>query len=147
MLKSDPMEASLRSARRSRSCWRSGPYLKKPNFYGSQRAFDAGAPHDGHWLEQRADVLTLHCRIHGRMYRLDQLSNGNGQRYDDGMLTVRVDSAGAMKLDADSPPPHAPHVLDVGRYHAIATLLRGITDSTRVHAVNTPLLAAASQSR
>ena len=58
------------------------------------------------------------------------------------MLIVRVDSNGAMALDAASSRPHAPHVLDVGRYHAIATLLRGITDATRVHAVNTPLLAA-----
>ena len=36
----------------------------------------------------------------------------------------------------------APHVLDVGRFHALATLLRGITDRTRVHAVNVALLAA-----
>jgi putative selenate reductase len=122
-----------------------GPYLKKPNFYGSRRAFDAGAPHDGYWLERSVEALTLHCRILGRLYRLEQFANGDGQRYDDGMLTVRVDSRGAMSLDVDSPAPHAPHVLDVGRYHAIATLLRGITDVTRIHAVNTPLLAAASQ--
>jgi hypothetical protein len=80
------------------------------------------------------------------MHRLKQLSNGDGQQYDDGMLTVRVDTSGAMTLHADSSRPHAPHVLDVGRYHAIATLLRGIIDSTRVHAVNTPLLAAESHS-
>jgi putative selenate reductase len=118
-----------------------GPYLKKPNFYGSRRAFDAGAPHDGYWLEHSDGVLTLHCRIQGRMFRLEQLSDG-GHRYEDGMLIVHVDSNGAMSLDAASSRPHAPHVLDVGRYHAIATLLRGITDATRVHAVNTPLLAA-----
>jgi hypothetical protein len=116
--------------------------LKKPNFYGSRRAFDVGAPHDGYWLEQSAGVLTLHCRIQGRTFRLEQLSDGVGHRYDDGMLIVHVDSNGAMTLDANSPRPHAPHALDVGRYHAIATLLRGITDATRVHAVNTPLLAS-----
>lgn len=118
-----------------------GPYLKKPNFYGSRRAFEAGAPHDGYLLEQSAASLKLVCRIQGRTYQLEQFANGDGHRYDDGMLVIIVASDGSMTLDPASSPPHAPHVLDVGRYHAIATLLRGITDPTRVHAVNTPLLA------
>jgi putative selenate reductase len=119
-----------------------GPYLKKPNFYGSRRAFDAGTPHDGYLLEQTSAAIMLHCRIQGRMYRLEQLANGEGYRYDDGMLVVCVNADGSIVPDDASAPPHPPHVVDVGRFHAIATLLRGITDPTRVHAVNTPLLAA-----
>jgi putative selenate reductase len=124
-----------------------GPYLKKPNFYGSRRAFDAGAPHDGCLLEQTATSLVLLCRIQGRLYRLEQFYNGDGHRYDDGMLAVRVHADGAIDLDAAAAPPHAPHIVDVGRFHAIATLLRGITDPTRVHAVNAPILAAAEEMR
>jgi hypothetical protein len=117
-----------------------GPYLKKPNFYGSRRAFEAGAPHDGYVLERSPAALVLLCRIQGRYYRLEQLANGEGYRYDDGTLSVRVDTDGVMALDGVSPRPHA---IDVGRFHAIATLLRGITDPTRIHAVNTPLLSNA----
>jgi putative selenate reductase len=123
-----------------------GPYLKKPNFYGSRRAFDAGAPYDGYLMEQMLDAEVLLCRIQGRTYRLERFADGDGYRYDDGMLIVRVHADGSIKLDDTSAPPHAPHVVDIGRFHAIATLLRGITDPTRVHAVNTPLLAARDES-
>jgi putative selenate reductase len=122
-----------------------GPYLKKPNFYGSRRAFEAGAPHDGYVLESSPTALVLVCRIQGRHYRLERLSDGDGFRYEDGVLTVRVNSEGAATLDSNSSPPREPHVIDFGRFHAIATLLQGITDPTRVHAVNTPLLAAVGQ--
>jgi putative selenate reductase len=118
-----------------------GPYLKKPNFYGSRRAFDAGEPHDGYFLERLPTALVLHGRIQGRAYRLEQPSNGDDPRYHDGPFSMRVSASGEITFDAASPPPHAPHVIDIGRYLAIATLLRGVTDRTRVHAVNTPLLA------
>jgi putative selenate reductase len=120
-----------------------GPYLKKPNFYGSRRAFEAGAPHDGYLLERSNDSLTLVCRIQARTYTLEQFADGGERRYDDGMLAVRVAADGAFSLDRDLSPPHATHTLDVGRYHAINTLLRGITNSARVHPVNVPLLSAA----
>jgi putative selenate reductase len=116
-----------------------GPYLKKPNFYGSREAFEAGAPHDGFVLESTSDRLALVGRIDGRNYRYEQLEKGDGSRYDDGAVTVRINRNGAFALESASPAD--PHVVDVGRYHALATLLRGITDVTRVHAVNTPLLA------
>jgi hypothetical protein len=116
--------------------------LKKPNFYGSRQAFDAGAPHDGYVLERSNGSLKLVCRIQSRIYTLEQFDGGE-QRYSDGMLAVRVSAGGGFRLDADALPPHATHTLDVGRYHAIRTLLRGITDSTRVHAVNVPLLSEA----
>ncbi len=32
-----------------------GPYLKKPNFYGSRKAFEAGSPHDGFYLRAHID--------------------------------------------------------------------------------------------
>jgi putative selenate reductase len=118
-----------------------GPYLKKPNFYGSRRAFDAGVPHDGYLLENSDATLSLICRIQGRVYYLEQLPDGGGHRYNAGRLTVRVAENNVFTLDRDSAPPHAPHTLDVGRYHAVATLLRGIIDPTRIHAVNTPMLA------
>ncbi|MEX0612705.1 MAG: hypothetical protein WD738_21665 [Pirellulales bacterium] len=115
-----------------------GPYLKKPNFYGSRRAFEAGAPHDGFLLEQSPDGLSLACRIQGRLYRLNELPSG-GYRYDDGMVTVNISSHDSISLASSR--PHSSHIVDIGRFHALVTLLRGITDRTRIHAVNTPLLS------
>ena len=65
--------------------------------------------------------------------------------YDDGIMAVRVDPDGAFLLSPSMTTTPAAHVIDMGRFHAMATLLRGITDATRVHAVNTPLLAAAGE--
>jgi putative selenate reductase len=120
-----------------------GPYLKKPNFYGSRGAFEAGTPHDGFFLESESDqTTTLTGRITGRVYQLKQLTNGDGYQYHDGIVSVQVSSDGSFSTRPMAAPPQVTHQLDVGRFHALATLLRGITDPTRVHAINTPLLAA-----
>ncbi len=121
-----------------------GPYLKKPNFYGSRRAFEAGAPHDGFLLESTPGALSIVCRISGHNYRLDELANGDGHRYFDGVTALRVSANGCITLDSRAFVPDDVHWIDVGRFHAIVALLRGITDVSRVHAVNTPLLALKS---
>jgi putative selenate reductase len=118
-----------------------GPYLKKPNFYGSEHAFEAGSPHDGFVLAGFPGSTTLIGRIAGRVYKLEQLGNGGGYSYCDDVISVRISSEGAITSDPTA-LPSTTHQLDVGRFHALATLLRGITDGTRVHAINTPRLAA-----
>ncbi len=119
-----------------------GPYLKKPNFYGSRQAFDAGAPHDGFIVERSKNAVLLTGRISGRAHELEQKSNGAGLRYHDGCVTVNVSPDGLFSPEPIDVPLQAAHVIDVGRYHALVTLLRGITDTTRIHAVNTPMFAA-----
>jgi putative selenate reductase len=116
-----------------------GPYLKKPNFYGGRRAFEAGAPHDGFLLEGAPGKLTLSGRMQARLYELAELPGG-GYRYDDGTLAFNIASNGAIELA--SPPPLSVYRVDMGRVHMLVTLLRGISNSSRVHAINTRLLAA-----
>jgi putative selenate reductase len=117
-----------------------GPYLKKPNFFGSRQAFDAAAPRDGFFLEPHPRSILLRCRIEGQTYLLEQLADGN-YRYNDGSVIVNVASDNPAELTLQHPAPARTHVVDMGRFLAIRTLLRGITDSTRVHAVNTPILS------
>jgi hypothetical protein len=92
-------------------------------------------------LEGAGDTQSLAARIGGRAYRLDLLGDGDGFRYDDGMVSVHVSQNGKFSGQSVAAPLQANHLLDVGRFHSLATLLRGITDTTRVHAVNTPILA------
>jgi putative selenate reductase len=123
-----------------------GPYLKKPNFYGSRAAFEAGAPHDGFFVESASgETTTLTGRIAGRLYELRQLTNADGYQYDDGIVEVRVSKHGSFSTNTNDAHLDSAHHLDVGRFHALATLLRGITDTTRIHAVNTPIAAASSE--
>jgi putative selenate reductase len=112
-----------------------GPYLKKPSFFGSRRAFDEGAPHDGFLLEGEPGTLSLTARINGLPYRLEQQPDGH--HYWDGTATLSITPEGAVSLVAG----RGPHCVDMGRYHALGTLLSGITEATRIHAVNTRLLA------
>jgi putative selenate reductase len=116
-----------------------GPYLKKPNFYGSRSSFEAAAPHDGFLVEQTAEGRAIYGRISGRHFRYEQNAKSDISRYDDGMVTVCIDPTTGFALDACELPSQ-PHTIDVGRLYAFATLLQGITNSRRVHAVNTPLL-------
>jgi putative selenate reductase len=116
-----------------------GPYLKKPNFFGSRQAFESAAPRDGFLLERLPDSIALRGRIDGRIYLLVQLAGGR-YRYSDGTVTLTVDSNNFTASAMDQPAPAGTHVVDMGRFLAIRTLLRGITDPARVHAVNAPLL-------
>ena len=114
-----------------------GPYLKKPSFFGSRRAFDEGAPHDGFLLEGEPGSLSLTARIDGSPFRLQQ--HPDGYHFCDGTLTLQIDDNGhVVYLEGN-----APHRVDMGRYHALRTLLVGIADPTRIHAVNTRLLTEA----
>ncbi len=117
-----------------------GPYLMKPSFFGSRQAFDDGAPHDGFLVEGQLGNLTLTARIDGQLYRLEQLPGGDS-RYDDGTVVLRGNGSGQFALDDAAPRPKAPHRMDMGRFYALATLLRGIADPERIHSVNARLLA------
>lgn len=119
-----------------------GPYLMKPNFYGSRQSFDAGAPHDGCLIEGEPGARTITCRIGGRELRLAELTASREYRYDDGVVIVIGDrKGGAVRLAPESMRSGRPHVVDMGQFHMLAALLQGVLDASRVHAVNTPWLA------
>jgi len=120
-----------------------GPYLKKPNFFGSRTAFDAAAAHDGFLLEGTAGQFTLHGRIAGQSCRIETGLNGQ-YRYDDGVVTLEIERGKAICLTAASNRPPTPHRVDMGRFHTLAALVAGITNASRVHQVNTRLLASNS---
>jgi putative selenate reductase len=116
-----------------------GPYLKKPNFYGSRRAFEAGAPHDGFFVERNSGQLSLTGRIDNRLYKLEQ--QADGFKYDNGKVVLHIGYEGELRFEATASQLMEPYRLDMGRFHSLVTLLRGITNDARIHAVNSPLLA------
>ncbi|MGI9427161.1 MAG: hypothetical protein ACR2NM_00775, partial [Bythopirellula sp.] len=117
-----------------------GPYLKKPSFFGSRRAFLEGAPHDGFFLEEDRETISIHGRIQGESRSLQKTSAGDF-RYQAGAVTIHVTGSGDMALDSANVAPSAPLLVDMGCYHTLVTLMLGITDSNRIHAVNAPLIA------
>src|SRR5262249_17528439 len=91
-------------------------------------------------LEHSNGARTLSGRIAGRIYRLEELAIGNGYRYHDGIAEVDVSADGSFTANRNAIVQHVSHLLDVGRFHALATLMHGIADQTRIHAVNAPLI-------
>lgn len=114
-----------------------GPYLKKPSFFGSRRAFNEGVPHDGFFVEGELGALTLLARMQGSLFRLEQ--RGDGYLYWDGIATLSIAANGAVSLLEGA----GPHHVDMGRFHTLRTLMVGISDGSRIHAVNARLLANA----
>ena len=121
-----------------------GPYLKKPNFFGSRASFDAAASHDGFFLEGEPGSFMLYGRIEGTPCRLECVGNYRQYAYDDGCVTLLIDDGKAIGRAENSARPAATHRVDMGRFHTLVTLLTGITDDTRVHPINTRLLGAIS---
>ena len=91
-----------------------GPYLKKPNFFGSRESFDAAAEHDGFYLEGEPGRFTLHGRIEGKACQLQE--NGDAARfatggetscvpflYDDGMVRVVVEEGEVTAIAEGAP--------------------------------------------
>jgi putative selenate reductase len=115
-----------------------GPSLMKPSFFGSRTAFEAGAPHDGFFLSGDVGSLTLVARMAELPYELTQ--RDDNYLYNDGQVTLVVSLKGTISLAAGSQRPKLPQIVDMGRYHALVTLLHGITAEGRVHAVNARLL-------
>jgi putative selenate reductase len=119
-----------------------GPYLKKPNFFGSRASFDAAAPHDGFLLEGEPGRFTLTARIAGQLCRLEQKGDAALFQFDDGTVTLELENGRVVGLAESSNRPATPHRVDMGRFHTLTALLAGITNPSRVHQVNTRLIAA-----
>ncbi len=121
-----------------------GPYIKKPSFFGSLRAFEEGAPHDGFYVDAEGERLSLVGRMDGVACRLDRLEKAdNSYRYHDGVVTLLIRDGQPTGVDASSAKQDAERVVNLGRFHTLVVLLSSITAQTRVHQVNAPLAAAA----
>ncbi|TWU22658.1 glutamate synthase [Bythopirellula polymerisocia] len=116
-----------------------GPYLMKPSFFGSREAFEAGSPHDGFQLENENGEICLNARIAGDLCHLSLSAKGE-YCFHDGTITL-ASSRANFTLAENSLHPSESHTIDMGRFHALVTLLKGITSDARIHAVNTPLVA------
>jgi len=121
-----------------------GPYLKKPNFFGSRASFEAAAPLDGFLLEYSPDCQTLHGRISGIQCRLEKRDPLNTYRYDDGLVTLDLLDGAAIGPTAGTPLPAEPHRVDLGRFFTLASLLEGMISGARVTQVNVAIIADSS---
>ena len=112
-----------------------GPYLMKPSFFGSQTAFEEGAPHDGFCVCSSTEML---ARIASRTLQVTRRDDGFVVQSDE--LTLRIHEC---EIEILSPPRQTTRV-DIGQLQALIALFESILTPSRIHAINAPLLARES---
>ncbi len=114
-----------------------GPYLMKPSFFGSLRAFQAGAPHDGFFVQRQQRegqaIVQVVARIAGKPYSLE--TGGAEDVFVDDQIAVAV-KGGAIRWWPHGKRPASPHLVNIGRYHAMRTLVDGILNPSRIQPIS-----------
>ncbi len=124
-----------------------GPYLMKPSFFGSRRSFEEGAPHDGFLFEvsDRSGGPALHGRIQRQTFCLDRAgADQETWHFDDGTVRIELSPRSLGSARLLSAPPKKDHIVNLCHFLTMHTLWGAMTDPTRVHQVNAPLLAERS---
>jgi putative selenate reductase len=112
-----------------------GPYVLKPRFFGAESAFAEHPSHDGVVVLGPGRAL---ARLEGRRYRLE------GDRLDDGVLTVRVGADGRPELVDAAPGAVAGHRLATWPYHVLRMLTAAVLDPATANPVRARVEAPAN---
>jgi len=120
-----------------------GPFIKKPNFFGSYAAWRAFDSRDGFFVDHSQGLRVMHGRIRGRTFFLAAEPDWDGYRFEDGVvgLFVRAADHGIERWFAFGPADATGHVIDMRAYHTMRILLSSILRPDRVHQVNVRLAA------
>jgi len=106
-----------------------GPYVEKPRLFGSLASFSADAPRPGFFVRRENDgSLAARGRWSGRDLELLVRPDGSAL-FRDGVAELRFASAedaapGEARLLAPAPPEG--HVVQVGHYHSLRSVLTGL---------------------
>ncbi len=132
-----------------------GPFIEKPGFFGSQTSYESRPTHDGFFIERFEDSERIVGRIKGQEYRLEIQRADDTASFNDGVviLTIQlstgkllswkaIDSA-LEKIDpARKPFGHVPdHIVSMVNFYRMDALLRGVSNTKKVHYVNAQYLS------
>lgn len=116
-----------------------GPFIKKPNFFGSFESWKSFEGRDGFFVESRGSDASILGRIKGRSYRLEKEPSWNGIRFDDGKVCLYIDvqSHAVERWFAYGPADATGHVVDMTAFHTMRILLDSLLKGDRAHQVIT----------
>ncbi|HZZ26934.1 MAG TPA: hypothetical protein VFE46_02910 [Pirellulales bacterium] len=114
-----------------------GPYIKKPTFYGSELSWRQAAPRDGFFVQQDRVAARIRGRMKGAEYELLWRRQPDKYEYCDGQVRATFNAADHTLIKAEALTPlTAQHRLDLGVYHTLRHLLRGVLDRRYINQVN-----------
>jgi hypothetical protein len=119
-----------------------GPFIKKPNFFGSYAAWAAFDRRDGFFIDSSGAAPRMHGRIKGATYLLERETGWNGYRFEDGEVCLFLKEAdhAVERWFAFGQHDATGHVVDMTAYHTMRILLLSLLRTDRAHQVNAPIL-------
>jgi putative selenate reductase len=105
-----------------------GPYIWKPVFYGSARAFEEAAPNPGFYFERVAGRRTLRARINRRELSLHDRTEDAMMEFRDGSIALWFWFDGMTHLDPSAFSGDAPTgaMVDLGQLSLLMAILDAI---------------------
>lgn len=115
-----------------------GPYVEKPRFFGSEETWRRHSDRDGFYIERREDHDRMLGRLEGKEYALSVCRRTGEATYDDGVLRVslRGEDTEPTRYDPVSAPLPEGHVLAMGPYLVMRTVLEGVMSRDTVNYVS-----------
>ncbi len=136
-----------------------GPFIMKPNFFGSYASWRAFDQRDGFFIEPQGGngilqggngILPVSARMHGRIkgqtFLLEREIGWNGWRFEDGEVCVfiREPDHTIERWFAFGPKDATGHVVNLHAFHTMRILLTSLLATDRVHQVNVRRVARES---
>lgn len=120
-----------------------GPFIKKPNFFGSYASWRAFEKRDGFFIEAGESPQRIHGRIKGRTFLLEPEFGWAGWRFEDGAVCVFVRESDhtVERWFAFGPHDATGHVIDMHAFHTMRILFTSLLSTNRVHQVNVRFVA------
>ncbi len=119
-----------------------GPFIKKPNFFGSFASWAAFDRRDGFFIDLDVSPPRMHGRIKGLTFLLQHEVGWEGWRFEDGVMCVfiREPDHPVERWFAFGPRDATGHVVDMHAFHTMRILLLSLLATDRVHQVNVRLV-------
>lgn len=123
-----------------------GPFIKKPNFFGSHASWSAFGKRDGFFIDHSESPPLMHGRIVGHVFVLQHEVGWDGWRFEDGevCLFVRAGDLVVERWFAFGPHDATGHVVDMHAFHTMRILIESVLRADRVHQVNAGLFSTAT---
>ncbi len=116
-----------------------GPYIEKPRFFGSVEAYKKWNTLSGFVLVGDEENIVLNGRFKDKEFQLTLDRNMQQATFQNSHVLVVIDWKLNTIKNATTNNNHSA-TIDMAYYFAMATLLKGMMNSNRVHFVNTGIL-------
>ncbi len=119
-----------------------GPYIEKPNFFGSVESWEQAAPRDGFVVHEQPEGGWIRARIDGAVYQLTFVRQTQQYIFDDGTIEALLTGWGHTIVSIRPLKPlAADHCLDMRIYHLLRCLRDGVLNEQYVNQINVHWLA------